>query len=169
MSDPPSFEEVSIYPMDEEKRERLYALQTECAICWTTKDGWPIGVIHHYLWRDGKIWATCASQRKRVPALRRNPKSCVIISAQGTALGGNQTVTLKTRCRVREDRETKDWFYPALAGRLTGGGEQGRDLMVRMLDTPRRVILELTPEKYISYDGTKLAAAVSRGTRSPPA
>ena len=31
-----------------------------------------------------------------------------------------------------------------------------------MLDTPRRVVLELTPVKLISYDGTKLGEAIAR-------
>jgi hypothetical protein len=31
-----------------------------------------------------------------------------------------------------------------------------------MLDTPRRVVLELTPVKTISYDGMKLAEAIAR-------
>ena len=48
-----SFEEVSSYPVGPEKMEQLFALQTECAICWSTSDGWPIGVIHRYVWKDG--------------------------------------------------------------------------------------------------------------------
>ena len=31
-----------------------------------------------------------------------------------------------------------------------------------MLDTPRRVVIELAPVKIISYDGMKLAAAIAR-------
>jgi hypothetical protein len=31
-----------------------------------------------------------------------------------------------------------------------------------MLDIPRRVVLELAPVKLISYDGTKLADAITR-------
>jgi len=164
--DKASFEEVSNYPIDPEKMKELFALQTECAICWSTSDGWPIGVIHRFVWRDEKIWATCSGQRKRVPALRRNPKSCVIVSSEGTKLGSDQTVTMKTTCRVHEDRETKDWFYPALAKRLTRTPDQA-EFMVKMFDTPRRVVLELTPVKFISYAGTTLAAAVARTLGRP--
>jgi len=44
-----SLEEVSNYPVDPEKMEQLFALQTQCAICWSTSDGWPIGVMHRFV------------------------------------------------------------------------------------------------------------------------
>lgn len=37
---------------------------------WTTKDGYPVGVVVAYVYRDDKFWTTCAERRKRVPALR---------------------------------------------------------------------------------------------------
>jgi hypothetical protein len=128
-----SLEEVSQYALDAEDRERLFALQRVCSVCWSTSDGWPVGVTHRYLWARGSIWVTTSSQRHRVMALRRRPKSCVIISGDGTELGPDRTMT------------------PA-----------GRQGLVAMLDTPRRVVLELTPVKIISYDGMKLAEAIAR-------
>jgi hypothetical protein len=38
----------------------------------------------------------------------------------------------------------------------------GQQALSAMLDTPRRVVLELAPVKLISYDGTKLADAIAR-------
>ncbi len=157
-----NYEEVSTYPVDPEKREHLFAVQTECAVCWSTRDGWPVGVLHRFVWHDDKIWVTCSGQRKRVTALRARDKSCVIVSSEGTELGPDQTVTFKTTCRVHDDRETKDWFYPALAKKMNPNNPAGEELFQKMLDSPRRVILELTPVKEISYDGKKLAAAVQR-------
>jgi hypothetical protein len=40
-------------------------------------------------------------------------------TSDGTKLGGDQSVTIKTTCRGRDDRETKGWLHPALARRLT--------------------------------------------------
>lgn len=160
------YEEVSVYPVDDEKREQLFALQTECAVCWSTKDGWPVGVMHRFVWRDGKIWVTCSGQRKRVPALRRDPKSCVIVSSEGTALGPDQTVTIKTRATVHEDRATKDWFYRALAEKLQPASKERQDWFVQMLDSPRRVVIELEPVKWITYDGKKLAEAVRQSQQA---
>ena len=41
------------------------------------------------------------------------------------------------------------------------GSEVGQQVMREMLDTPRRVVLELAPVKYISYDGAKLSQAIA--------
>ncbi len=41
-----------------------------------------------------------------------------------------------------------------------------RELVIELLDSPRRVLLELTPVKQISYDGTKLAAALAESRRA---
>ncbi|MBT4161787.1 MAG: hypothetical protein HOC70_17235 [Gammaproteobacteria bacterium] len=155
------YEEVSIYPIDDEKRERLFALQSECAVVWSTRDGWPVGVMHRFVWQDEKLWVTCSGHRKRVSALRRNPKSCVIVSSEGTALGADQTVTAKTSATVHDDQATKDWFYPALARKMQPDNDKGRQLFEDMLDSPRRVVIELDPVKWITYDGVKLAAAVA--------
>lgn len=95
------YEDVVGYAVDDEKRERLLALQTECSVTWTTKQGWPVSVMHRFAWHDGKIWVTCSGHRKRVSALRRDGRSCVILSSEGTALGPDQTVTIKTAARRR--------------------------------------------------------------------
>jgi general stress protein 26 len=131
-------------------------------VCWSTGDGWPVGVTHRYVWHDGRIWVTTSSQRHRVKALRTRPKSCVVINGDGTPLGPDRTVTFKTTCVVHEDRETLEWFFGAFAEALHPGNDAARAGFIAMLDTPRRVVLELTPVKTISYDGGKLAEAIGR-------
>lgn len=156
-----NLEEVSQYSLDEDQREQLFAEQRVCSVSWTTRDGWPVGVTHRYIWERGRIWVTTSSQRHRVKALRERPKSCVIISGDGTGLGPDRTLTLKTRCTIHDDRETLDWFYAAFARALHPTNEDAQRGMVDMLDTPRRVVLELEPVKSISYDGLKLATAIA--------
>ena len=50
------YEDVSIYPLDEAKIERLCQLQSECAVLWTTSDHWPVGVMHRFVYADGKFF-----------------------------------------------------------------------------------------------------------------
>jgi general stress protein 26 len=157
-----SLEEVSQYTLDEPDRERLFALQRVCSVCWTTTDGWPVGVTHRYIWARGRIWVTTSRQRHRVVALRHRPQSCVIISGDGTEMGPDRTITLKTLCSVHEDRETLEWFFQAFSKALHPDNVPGQQGLAAMLDTPRRVVLELDPVKIISYDGSKLAAAIAR-------
>ncbi len=157
-----SLEEVSAYTLDEADRERLFALQRVCSVCWTTKDGWPVGVTHRYIWARGRVWVTTSAQRHRVKALRQRPMSCVIISGDGTELGPDRTLTLKTTCTVHEDRATREWFYETFARALHPGNTAAQQGLAAMLDTPRRVVLELEPVKVISYDGAKLNAAIAQ-------
>jgi hypothetical protein len=157
-----SLEEVSGYPLDDEQCEKLFSLQRLCVVCWSTSDGWPVGVNHRYIWAKGKVWVTTSAQRHRVKALRSRPKSCVIISGDGTEMGPDCTLTLKTTCVVHEDRETLDWFLDAFVKAVNPDNEAAQQGMIAMMDTPRRVVLELTPEKWISYDGMKLAMAIGR-------
>jgi hypothetical protein len=155
-----SLEEVSGYPLDDEQCEELFALQRLCVVCWGTADGWPVGVNHRYIWARGKIWVTTTSQRHRVTALRNRPKSCVVISGDGTTMGPDRTLTLKTECTVHDDRETLDWFFAEFARSLNPEDQSAQGAMIEMMDTKRRVVLELTPVKRISYDGMKLGMAI---------
>lgn len=157
-----SYEDVSVYPIDDPLREVLFATQSECALCWSTTDGWPVGVMHRYVWHDGKFWLTTMSHRKRVPALRKRPKSCIIVSGENAVRGWRDfTVTAKTLVTVHEEgNEHTSWFYPALARRLTGGNEEAAAGFVQRLDTPGRVILECAVEQWITYDGAKVMAHV---------
>ncbi len=157
-----SLEEVSAYTLDEADREKLFALQRICAVCWTTRDGWPVGVTHRYVWERGRIWVTTSGQRHRVAALRERPQSCVIVSGDGTEIGPDRTITLKTTCTIHDDRATLEWFFDAFSKALHPEDEGARRGLAAMLDTPRRVVLELAPVKMISYDGLKLAAAIAR-------
>ncbi len=157
-----NLEEVSGYPLDADQQEQLFALQRMCAVCWTTSEGWPVGVSHRYIWDKGKIWATTTSQRPRVPALRKRPQSCVIITGDGTELGPDRTLTLKTTCVIHDDRETLDWFFAEFSKQILPDSPEAQEVMVAMLDTKRRVVLELTPVKAISYDGAKHAEAIGR-------
>ena len=161
-----NYEKVSIYGLDEGQREELLQAQRECVFNWCTKDSWPIGVIMTMLWCDGKAWLTCTKQRHRVSAVRRNPKVSVVLTSKGTSLGPNKTVTIKGTCLIHDSREIKNWFYPRFALRRCDGDQAEANEFIKMLDSPRRVVLEVRPEKYISYDGAKLEAH-TRGTIEP--
>jgi len=147
---------VGIYPLDEDVQEELLTSQNECAFVWGTKDHWPVGVMMSYIWRDGRFWLTATSQRKRIAAIRRDPRVSVIVSGIATPVGPARTVTAKGRCILRDDEETKKWFYPALAKVIMGGEGPLTDMFAEMLDSERRLIFEVVPEKWITYDATKM-------------
>jgi len=150
-----NYELVSVYRLNAEDQEALLLAQKECVFNWCTKDSWPMGVIMSYIWRDGRIWLTAGGHRHRISAVRRNPQVSVVVTSTGTDLGPSKTITIKGKCIVHEDRETKEWFYPDFALALRGEPESAESFR-EMLDSPLRVVLEVVPEKWITYDGIKM-------------
>jgi general stress protein 26 len=150
-----SYEKVSIYPLDDDLREKLLATQIECVFNWSTRDGWPMGVIMSCMWAKGRMWLTSTVQRHRISAIRRDPRCSVVVTSTGTDLGPGKTVTIKGRCTLHEDEETKSWFYPAFASHMNPD-PVGAENFRKKLDSPLRVVLEIVPEKYITYDGIKM-------------
>jgi len=150
------YERVSIYGLDPETRERLLSTQRECVFNWCTREQWPMGVIMSCLWHDGRMWLTAGAHRHRISAVRRNPRVSVVVTSTGTDLGPGKTVTIKGTCTIHEDRETKAWFYPAFSRHLHPDDAAVAADFERRLDSPLRVVLEVTPEKLITYDGVKM-------------
>lgn len=158
-------EVVSIYPFSDSAREDLLTKARECVFNWSTKDGWPVGVVHAFVWRDGRGWITCGAHRHRVAAVRRDPRCSVVVSGVAAPGGPKGAITFKGRAIIHEDEETKRWFYPALArgpytgmqGELTAAQEAQAKAFEQRLDSPLRVVIEIVPEKWIMLDSTKMA------------
>lgn len=83
-----NLEDLSAFKLSDDDRERLFESQNECTVCWTNKDGWPVGMPHSFVWSDGKFWVHTTTNRKRVRALRARPQSCVVVSSLGTEIMG---------------------------------------------------------------------------------
>ena len=112
------------------------------------------------IWRDDRMWLTSGAHRHRISAVRRNPKVSVVVTSTGTEIGPGKTATIKGTCVVHEDAETKAWFYREFSRHLSRD-EAAAASFEKMLDSPLRVVLEVTPEKFITYDGAKLFAHTS--------
>jgi general stress protein 26 len=156
------YEDVTVYSLDDSTEQDLLEAQNELTFMWSTKDGWPVGVIMSYVFRDGRFWCTASSQRKRVAAVRRDPRVCVALTSKGSRLGANKALSYKGHCTVRDDAETKAWFYPALAAAINPDDPARAERFARFLDSPRRVIFEIVPELRIGYDGAKMRAATEQ-------
>ena len=158
---PENYEDVTVYGLDDDVELEMLALQNECTFIWSNKEGWPVGVIMSYVYREGKFWLTATSQRARISAVRRDPRVCVVVTSTGAKMARNKTVTYKGICTIRDDQETKDWFYPALSAVVQPGNPERQAVFAKFLDSPRRVILEVEPTQRIGYDGGKMGKATS--------
>lgn len=162
------YEDLTRFGLSPAEIDELCQAQNECVFNWSTKDGWPVGVIMSFVRKpDGRIWLTCARRRKRVPAVLRDPRVSIVISSVGTALGPSKTVTFKGTCKVHgpEDAdfdELKGWFYPGLVDvifRAMPAPEDFKAAFLANLDSPDRVVLEVETSGTITYDGQKMSAA----------
>ena len=146
------YDDVTMYGLTNEKMEALLLKQNELTFIWTTKDGHGMGVTMSYIWRNGRIWCTATEQRARMKALARDPRCSVVISSMGTGTDISQSITFKGRAILHKDQETKDWFYPDFARHANSPAPTPEDF-VAFLDTPARIIIEVVPEKTITFDG----------------
>ena len=154
-----NYEEVDHFPLDPELQEQILQEQNECSFVWGPKDHWAVGVIMSYVWRDGRFWLTASSQRARIAAIRRDPRVSLVFSSVGTRFGPAKSITVKGRVRVLDDQATKAWVLPAIAGAVLPGADELQEKFVKMMDSPRRVVLEVTPEKWITFDAGQMMAA----------
>lgn len=151
-----SYEDVSIFALDDTREQALHAAQTECTFMWTTSAGDPVGVIMNYLLHDGRFWLTCTRRRKRVAAVEARPRVAIAVSSRGTDIGVSQTVTYKGDATVHDEPEVKAWFYPALAARVRPESKEQQDAFVHHLDTPGRVVIEIRPTARIGFDAESM-------------
>lgn len=150
-------EVVSIYPFTEDEVEALMSNAIEGVLMWATKDGWPVGVTHAFIWHEGKIWLTFASHRHRAAAIRRDNRVSVNVSSASYSAPAAQSlptgaITFKGTGEFLDDDATKAWFYRALAAKVGQGDKAVEESFYQLLDSPLRTILAVTPVKRIMYN-----------------
>ena len=151
-----SYEDVSVFLLDEERERALHDAQTECTFMWTTNDGEPVGVTMNYVLRDGRFWLTCTRRRKRVAAVAARPRVAICVSSRGTDIGVSRSVTYKGDAVLHDSDEVKRWFYPALAARVRPESIARQEAFVEHLDTPGRVVIEIRPTDRIGFDAENM-------------
>jgi hypothetical protein len=151
------YEDLTSMRLDDEALRTLVEAGGECIFNWTNAQGYPVGVVVAYVWRDGKFWTTCAERRKRVPALRVRPQSGVVINRGGKTASYKGDSVVHANGDADFD-EIKSWFYPVLSGFQAAPEDPYRKSFNKFLDSPHRVIIETTAELVVAFDTVKFAA-----------
>ncbi|MBW2286859.1 MAG: hypothetical protein JRG90_03455, partial [Deltaproteobacteria bacterium] len=86
----------------------------------------------------------------------RDPRVSIVVSSHGTDLGPAKGITAKGRAIIHDDQATKDWFNPACAAINIPTAGKLQDAFALMMDTERRLVIEVVPEKWITFDATKM-------------
>ena len=151
------YEDLTSMRLDEVEVSRMLAAGGECIFNWTTRDGYPVGVVVAFVYRNGKFFTTCAERRKRVPALRARPQSGIVINH------GGKTASFRGDSTVHANGddgfgELKAWFYPTLSGLDKAPDDPYRQSFARFLDSPHRVIVETEAQLVVAFDTAKFQA-----------
>lgn len=151
------YEDLTAMRLDDEALHDLLTGGGECVFNWTTQDGYPVGVVVAFVYRDGKFFTTCAERRKRVPALRARPQSAIVINSRG------RTASFKGESIVHAPGddgfdELKGWFYPTLSGLTLDPDDEYRKSFAKFLDSPHRVIIETEARLVVAFDSAKFQA-----------
>lgn len=159
-----SYEDVSMFVLDDERERTLHRRQTECTFMWTTSTGDPVGVIMNYVEHEGSFWVTCTRRRKRVAAVEARPRVAIAVSSRGTDIGVSQSVTYKGDAIVHDSDDVKSWFYEALARHVRPDSTDQQAAFVAHLDTPGRVVIEIRPTDRIGFDSERMFAGSPAGS-----
>jgi hypothetical protein len=150
------YEDLTEMRLTDDEVAALVGRGGECVFNWTTRDGYPVGVVVAYVFHEGKFWTTCAERRKRVPALRVRPQSAIVINR------GGKTASFKGDSIVHAPGDAdfdavKGWFYPALSGVASAPDDPYRRAFAKFLDSPHRVIIETDAHLVVGFDTVKFA------------
>jgi len=138
-----SLEDASGFVLTEQQRQRLLAGQIECTFCWTNRDGHPIGITQAFVYMDGVFWMLSEQSRARVRAVRRDPRTSLVVSA----FGKSKSLSYKGTTEVVEDRDTVMWVLREIVRRYDPEDEQAQEAHAAAADSPGRVALKFTPLK----------------------
>jgi hypothetical protein len=151
------YEDLTGMQLTPAELEELVSGNGECIFNWTTKDGFPVGVVVAYIWKDGRFWTTCAERRKRVPALRARPQSGIVINRGGKTASYKGDSIVHTAADP-DFVELKTWFYRQLSGVDADPDNAYRQAFAKFLDSPHRVIIETEARLVVGFDTAKFAA-----------
>lgn len=147
-------EDLRTLRLDDEGRDELLSVQTECTFIFAAAEGWPSGVIMSFLYDDDAFWLTATRTRAHCRAIVENPRVTIVVSSAGTSLPGRRMLAVRGVAEVHDDRETKDWFLPRFAAKLKAANP---DEFMRLLDSDKRVVFKVRPVGIAaSHDSRKM-------------
>jgi hypothetical protein len=151
------YEDLTSMRLDDAALAELLEAGGECVFNWTTREGYPVGVVVAFVYHEGKFFTTCAERRKRVPALKSRPQSGIVIN------NGGRTATFRGDSIVHANGdlgfdELKEWFYRKLSRLDAKPDDAYRQSFAKFLDSPHRVIIETDAQLVVAFDTAKFHA-----------
>jgi PPOX class probable F420-dependent enzyme len=136
-----------------------------CSLATIDRDGYPHVVAMAYGVENGDVVMTSFAKAQKVINLRRNPRAAIMVES-GKAYHALKGVMVRGRAEIIDDTEKVLEVLGLVARRTSGAskhGTQGADSDINGQITeqarrlaPKRVVIRLHPEKWASWDHSKL-------------
>lgn len=135
--------------------EELLDAATETVLAFNGPDGWPRAVVVSFTRHRGSWWIAGVRGRGYVRAIGDDPRVSLVVTNAGTALEGRRMLALRGQAVIHDDPVTRREMLPLIATRLAPSDPAA---MVRLLDSPGRVVLEVkVVGTSVSHDSRRIA------------
>ena len=144
--------------MSEEEIQKFLGEQKVAIVTSFGPRGWPHSMPLWYLVEDGKIRSWTFRKSQKVKNLERDPRATVLVEAGYDIYPELRGVMYEAETVVHEDPETVVDYAIKVGARYTPGGGEPTPEMIEAFRTqaPKRVVLEFTPVRTVTWDHRKL-------------
>ena len=167
--DPVKLEQLNVatdYPMELDEFELLLRENAYCEMAHTNKRGYPVVTPMFYVIKnDHVMMSSIKKYRHKVHHLEENPKMTVSIHNDGTNVRHQKAILIMGQAKIHDDdalmREIHWMIIDKYFFELTTDAE--RAAAFEAVHTPLRCIIEVIPEKIMTWDLGKMLEAHDEG------
>ena len=167
--DPVKLEQLRVsqdYPMEDDEFELLYNENAYCNMAHVNKRGYPVVTPMFYvIQNDNIMMSTIKNYRLKVGCLTENPKMSVAIHNDGTNVRHQKAILILGQAKIHDDdammREIHWKIIDKYFFELTT--DEQRAAAFEAVHTPLRCIIEVVPEKIMTWDLGKMLEAHDEG------
>jgi len=143
--------------------EQAALLTEQLTVICTTRGvrGWPHVMPLWYVVRDGELWAWTYARSQKVRNLERDPRATLQIET-GATYDQLRGVMIEAGTELHRDPEAVSDLGAELLARYSDGAITPEIEAAVAVQAPKRVAMRFVPERTVSWDHRKLAAAPSR-------
>lgn len=167
--DPVKLEQLRVatdYPLENDEFELLFRENAYCEMAHVNKRGYPVVTPMFYVIKnDHLMMSSIKKYRHKVHHLENNPKMTVSIHNDGTNVRHQKAILIMGQAKIHDDdammREIHWMIIDKYFFELTTDEE--REAAFKAVHTPLRCIIEVVPEKIMTWDLGKMLEAHDEG------
>ena len=167
--DPARLEQLNVrtdYPMERQEFELLYRESAYCNMAHVNKRGYPVVTPMFYvIQNDNIMMSTIKEYRLKVGCLMKNPKMSVAIHNDATNVRHQKAILVMGQAKIHDDDAMMRKIHWMIIDKyfFELETEQQRQAAFEAVHTPLRCIIEVIPEKVMTWDLGKMLEAHDDG------